>query len=215
MRHVGQYETSCFLTSIRAKLVPVAGPARDEINLDDPRVMRTRADVATAVRDLFAEEGWDAITHQRVAERAGYGRSTVYRHFPDRSALLLHGGHFDDVHHAPRTGDLRADLIAELCAFRRELFDGIVGRLMGAMVERADRDPDVAPIRDQLVAAGTRQSIDLITEAVAAGRMSADVDIADHLANLCGPLVYARLCQQRAPTDTAIERLVDTFLRPG
>ena len=94
----------------------------------DRRVQRTHAAVADAVRELFVEEGWDAVTHQRVAERAGYGRNTVYRHFPDRTSLLAHGGNFGDVHHAPITGDLRADLVAELTAFRRELFDGIVGR---------------------------------------------------------------------------------------
>ncbi len=181
----------------------------------DPRVVRTRHDIAVAVRELFAEGGWDAITHQHVAERAGYGRNTVYRHFPDRTALLAHGGRFDDVHHAPVTGDLRIDLIEELRAFRRELFDGIVGRIIGALVERADRDPDIGPIRDRLVATGSRQTADLVRAAVAAGRMSAAIDVDDHVANLCGPLVYARLCQNRPPSDLAIEHIVDTFLAPA
>jgi AcrR family transcriptional regulator len=179
---------------------------------DDRRVQRTHADIGDAVRALFAEEGWDAVTHQRVAERAGYGRNTVYRHFPDRTALLSHGGNFGEVHHAPITGDLRADLIAELVAFRRELFDGIVGRIIAAMVERADRDPEIEPMRDRLITAGNGQTADLVRDAIAQGRMSAEVSVDDHVANLCGPLIYARLCQSRRPTDAAIEHLVEQHL---
>ena len=189
-------------------------PAPEPRPRHDRRVTRTRAAVAEAVRDLFLEEGWDAITHQRVAERAGYGRNTVYRHFPDRTSLLAHGGNFDQIHHAAVTGDLRNDVVAELQAFRRELFDGIVGQIMAAMVERADRDPEIVPIRDDLVAAGSGQTADLVRSAMAAGRMRDDLDVHDHIANLCGPLVYARLCQNRPPSDAAIERLVDSHLHP-
>ena len=190
-------------------------PTPDAMRADDPRVVRTRADVARAVQELFVAEGWDAITHQRVADHAGYGRNTVYRHFPDRTALLLHGGRFHQVHHAPVTGELRTDLIAELVVFRRELFEGIVGRIMGAIVERADREPEIRPIRDQLVAVGARQTRELIAEAIAAGRMSETISVDDHVANLCGPLVYARLCQERPPTDDAIAHLVDANLAPA
>ncbi|MEM1331964.1 MAG: TetR/AcrR family transcriptional regulator [Actinomycetota bacterium] len=175
---------------------------------------RTRAAVADAVRTLFAEEGWDAVTHQRIAERSGLGRNTVYRHFPDRTALLLHAGHFNQVHHAPRTGDLRTDLIAELTTFRHELFDGIVGNVMAAMVERADHDPEIGPMRDALVEAGARQTIDIVEEAVAAGRMTDAVSVRDLVAALCGPAVYARLCTGDPPSDAAIEHLVDTHLAP-
>jgi AcrR family transcriptional regulator len=177
-------------------------------------VQRTHAAIADAVRSLFAEEGWDAVTHQRVAERAGYGRNTVYRHFPDRTALLTHGGKFGEVNHAPITGDLRTDLIAELQAFRRELFDGIVGRIIAAMVDRADRDPEIEPMRDRLIATGAGQTAMLVEQAIAAGRMRAEVSVDDHVANLCGPLVYARLCQVRPPDDAAIEHLVDLHLAP-
>lgn len=180
----------------------------------DRRIVRTRASIGEAVRELFAADGWDAVTHQRVAERSGHGRNTVYRHFPDRTALLLHGGNFDDVHHAPLTGDLRVDLVEELKAFRRELFQGIVGNVIGAMVERADRDPEIGPMRDALVEAGSRQTADLIREAVGAGRMTDAISTTDLVARLCGPLVYARLCLDAAPSDAAIEHLVDTHLAP-
>ncbi len=181
----------------------------------DRRVVRTRRAIGDAVAALFVAEGWDGVTHQRVADHAGVGRNTVYRHFPDRTSLLLHGGHFDDVHHAPITGDLRVDLIEELKAFRRELHDGIVGNLIAAMVERADHDSEIEPMRDALIAAGTRQTIQLIEAAQGAGRMTDAVDAIDMVAFLCGPLIYARLCLDTPVSDAAIEHLVDTHLRSG
>ena len=51
--------------------------------------MRTRALVQDAVRDLFEREGAGALTHQRVAERAGVSRATVYRHWPQPVDLVV------------------------------------------------------------------------------------------------------------------------------
>lgn len=82
------------------------------------------------------------------------------------------------------------------------------------MIERADRDPEIEPIRDQLVAAGTRQTADLVRQAIATGRLSDAVEVEDHVANLCGPLVHARLCRGTPMNDQALEYLVDLHLRP-
>jgi AcrR family transcriptional regulator len=45
--------------------------------------------VIGAVRELFVEEGWSAVSHLRIAERSGLSRATIYKYWPDRSALIL------------------------------------------------------------------------------------------------------------------------------
>lgn len=47
-----------------------------------------RAAVLEAARTIFAENGLDAPL-DLIAERAGVGRATLYRHFADRSELAL------------------------------------------------------------------------------------------------------------------------------
>jgi AcrR family transcriptional regulator len=42
-----------------------------------------------AARELLVGEGPGAVTHQRVAQEAGVGRATVYRHWPRPEQLLL------------------------------------------------------------------------------------------------------------------------------
>jgi len=48
----------------------------------DPRVVRTRRDVLAAAREVLLEEGWEGVTVSRVADRSGYARTTLYRHWP-------------------------------------------------------------------------------------------------------------------------------------
>src|SRR5262245_20404972 len=55
----------------------------------DPRAVRSREAMLVAARELLAAEGPGAVTHQRVAQQAGVGRATVYRHWPQPEQLLL------------------------------------------------------------------------------------------------------------------------------
>src|SRR5258707_11977979 len=54
----------------------------------DPRAARSREAILPAAYDLLAREGPGAITHQRVAQQAGVGRATVYRHWAAPEDLL-------------------------------------------------------------------------------------------------------------------------------
>src|ERR1700761_9177248 len=86
---------------------------------EDARVARTRADVARAALQVLTVEGSDAVTHARVAELAGYSKTTLYTHWPTRVELIaiaLDG--LGDLPHHPRSGVLRDDMIGELQAFR-------------------------------------------------------------------------------------------------
>ncbi|WP_051944640.1 TetR/AcrR family transcriptional regulator [Streptacidiphilus rugosus] len=48
---------------------------------------RNRARIIDAAQDAFIEQGAD-VPLDEVAKRAGVGNATVYRHFPDRRALV-------------------------------------------------------------------------------------------------------------------------------
>ncbi|MFE4174473.1 TetR/AcrR family transcriptional regulator [Streptomyces sp. NPDC056909] len=48
---------------------------------------RNRALLTEAAREVFAEQGLDASLDE-IARRAGVGNATLYRHFPDRGALV-------------------------------------------------------------------------------------------------------------------------------
>jgi AcrR family transcriptional regulator len=54
----------------------------------DPRVKRTRALLEQAFMEELREKGFQAVSVQDVAGRAGVNRATFYAHFEDKYALL-------------------------------------------------------------------------------------------------------------------------------
>jgi AcrR family transcriptional regulator len=49
---------------------------------------RRRAQLVAIAAQIFRAEGSDAVTHAAVSERAGVGRTAVYKYFPTRDHLL-------------------------------------------------------------------------------------------------------------------------------
>lgn len=54
----------------------------------DPRIKRTRQALQQALVALMAEQSFEALTVQEIAERAMVNRVTFYAHFNDKYALL-------------------------------------------------------------------------------------------------------------------------------
>jgi AcrR family transcriptional regulator len=64
--------------------------------------------ILTAARDMFAKDGYEAVTMRAIAERIEYTSTAIYHHFPSKQALLTElcerdfeglARHFQD--HAP------------------------------------------------------------------------------------------------------------------
>ena len=77
--------------------------------------------IRTAVEELIAEEGSDAVTIPMVAERAGVNHSSIYRRWGDARTMIndLATYRLDPERPLPDGGDLRADI----GAWARELVD--------------------------------------------------------------------------------------------
>lgn len=78
------------------------------------RSEKSRTAIVTATRELLLERGFDGLTIEAVAARAGVGKQTIYRWWPSRPALVADVVLQDadkilaSVNH---TGDLSADLV--------------------------------------------------------------------------------------------------------
>jgi AcrR family transcriptional regulator len=48
----------------------------------------TRRAILDATRELLVQQGYEALSLRRVAERIGYTATTIYRYFPDKDALV-------------------------------------------------------------------------------------------------------------------------------
>ncbi len=84
--------------------------------------IRTR--ILDAARDLFASEGYDAVTMRRIAEKIEYSPTAIYFHFRDKEALLKELCETDFLSLARQFGAMEklADPIEKLKATGRAYF---------------------------------------------------------------------------------------------
>jgi AcrR family transcriptional regulator len=186
-----------------------------EPSASDPRIARTRDAVLAAVRELVQSAGIEAVTHQRVADGAGVGRATVYRHWPARTHLLLDAlaDLAVDAGEWSSSGDLSVDLRAELGRLARILNDSPYVPQVAALVSQAERDPELRALKQRLLAQGTARLRHAIAKGTERGQLDADLDPAAAVALLAGPLFYQRLLCNERITEAFVETLVER-LRP-
>lgn len=94
------------------------------IDPNHPRAARSRVAIRAATRELLAAGGAGSVTHQRVAEAAGVGRATVYRHFPTVTDLV------EDAFLAEGIPPLEVDVTGSAQEILRAAMDELVGELL-------------------------------------------------------------------------------------
>src|SRR5579859_3949183 len=66
-----------------------AGPRVTTRRPGRPRSEQAEQAIIEATLDLFAEEGFEGVCVEAVAARAGVGKATIYRRWPNKEELLL------------------------------------------------------------------------------------------------------------------------------
>jgi AcrR family transcriptional regulator len=180
----------------------------------DPRIERTTAAILAAAFDLLIAEGTDGVTHGQVAAAANVSRTTVYSRFPRRADLLRAAiEEFGQPIPTELTGDTRHDLIALLADIVSDLADDERSRAIATMMERAQHDPTVAEVRDDLVCGGLDMFAAIVEAAVADGTIRDDIDVDLAMAGLVGTFLFRRFMVGNPLAADEVDRVVDDFLR--
>lgn len=191
------------------------GPEDDIHDMrSDPRVIRSKASIVEACAALIAEEGFSGVSIEAVASRSGAAKTTIYRHWPSRGALLAEafGVCADADLPRPDTGALREDL--------RVLLGGLAGKLnedgwcsaIGSLADAASRDADLERLHQETLSRGRRPLTDVLERAVTRGDLPASLDIEDAVALLAGPLFYRAMIARQPVDEVFVARAVDAAL---
>ncbi|MPZ65987.1 MAG: TetR family transcriptional regulator [Pseudonocardiaceae bacterium] len=158
---------------------------------------------------LVAEHGLTSVTMSQIAEKAGIGRATLYKYFPDAEAILFAwhqrhvAGHLDHLAELrDQAGDAGKRLEAVLQAYalisyHREHH----GTELAALLHRGEH---VAQAQQQLIDVFR----DLLTDVAATGDLRDDVG-PDELASYC---LHALTAASSLPSEAAVRRLVTVTL---
>lgn len=179
---------------------------------DDPRIERTRARVVEAVLALLLEEGPESLTHQRVAEKAGVGRATIYRHWPERWDLILGALETLSLSLKPPAGlAVRESLILmleELC----DRLESPAALAFSALIARADWDQRARELLDLIAGRATQAVADLLEEASSAKGLRFEASPGTSVALVAGPFFFERFILGKVVSRAAIPAHVDALL---
>jgi len=161
----------------------------------DPRIERSRMVILKAAVDELAEVGYGQVRMESVAGRAGVAKSTLYRHWPDKLALIADA--FETFHEqmVPDLGELPVrEAVALLIRHVAEVvLDSTFSRCIPALIEGAERDERVRAFHHRYSADRRQALIDLIARGIERGEIAPGVDPELATITLLGAVFYRRL----------------------
>lgn len=173
----------------------------------DARITKTRQKVLDAGAIVLFTDGWSEVTHLRLAKETGVARGTIYRHWPTIDDLIVEIFESCDPtpYAAKRTGELRADLIAELTLLSENLASSKLGDVILNAARLADKNAMMARIHIAVH--------DIIRQPILAILSDHELkaERKDVGYNLVAPVLYHYLFEA-GQTQLNVEPIVDTFL---
>lgn len=172
----------------------------------DKRVQRSTKAVLAATLQLLAEAGFSGVSVDEVSRRSGVAKTTIYRHWPSRAALLLAAcSRLSAKPQAPDTGTLRGDLTALADSMARRLRSDRWATILPSVIDAAERDPELAEVQTRLHADFMEPLYAVIARARKNGELPMDIEPSRIVASVVGPL-YFRRWFSRQPLDEAFVR---------
>ena len=179
-----------------------------------PRSEAAHAAILKAALRLVAKRGFRAVSVNEIAAEAGVGKMTLYRHWPNKAAVVM---------------DALLALIGEETAFpeadsaleslRRQLhlqaafFRGTRGNLIRSLVSEAQSDPELATaFRDRWLSPRRESVRQNIQSAISEGSLRGDFNIDTAIDQLYGSLYYRLLLGSGAINQAFIEETYQQFL---
>jgi AcrR family transcriptional regulator len=157
-----------------------------------------------------------AFTIDKVAERSGASKMTIYKWWPSKGALALDGyfHRVEDQLEFPDTGDIEADLRAQLHAFLALVREGRVGPVVAELIGRAQSDPDLKAAYLQSYSAPRRAlAVSALNTAKARGQLRADLDLETLVDQLWGACYHRLLVPDQPLDEPFVDALVDNLFR--
>ena len=183
----------------------------DRVKPPDPsrRSQRAYAAILDATGELVSEQGLAATSIDQIAERAGVGKQTIYRWWPNKAALVLdYAQERARPVPEPDTGELRSDLRQLAADLVSTLSGSPGGRVCAELVGRVEADPEFAE-RFRKVFVSGRRAVVLKTlrrwQDAGALRDGVDLEVATDL--LYGPIWYRRLVAQTPLTPAIADEI--------
>jgi AcrR family transcriptional regulator len=178
------------------------------------RSSRVRAAAITATLAELAESGYTALSLERVAQRAGVHKTTLYRRWGSREELVLDAmlesaGRRISV---PDTGSLREDLLELARTAAANAATPEVAAMARAVVAESPYDSRLAAANERFWQERLALDAVIVERAIERGEVADGTDPCRAIETVLGP-IHLRLLLTGEPVDREfLEALVDTVV---
>ena len=193
-----------------------AGTDQDRKAPGRPRNARADEAIVEAVLALLiAGQSADAISIEAVAAKAGVGKATIYRRWPNKEALLIDAvATMKGPLPVPRGDSVRDDLIMLVAGMRTKRSEQY-GKATVCLLPELVRSPEMRRVHQSVMEPRRDVMRQVLRRGVETGELRADLDVELTLLMLNGPAVAQNLLRWNpaVPDDGFAEALVDAVLR--
>ncbi|MGI5255694.1 TetR/AcrR family transcriptional regulator [Streptomyces angustmyceticus] len=175
---------------------------------------RKAQEIFDATLDLLAEKGYEGLTIEGAAQRSGVNKTTIYRWWPSKGALLgaaLIGARQLELT-PPDTGTLAGDLEALLGTITTLLTERPASDIAVSVLGAATHNPELAAHVKDFLADRIAREQSVFDRAVARGEIAADTD-AILLVDLLAGAAWVRAVLRQLPLEKGfVARTVNIVL---
>jgi AcrR family transcriptional regulator len=170
--------------------------------------------VLIATVQELAAVGYSELSLEGVARRAGVHKTTLYRRWGTREALILEvmRERTSQVVMVPDTGSLREDLLQLALAAVANASNPLIEAVIRATVSELRRNAVIAEASQRFWAERMRLDSEIVKRAIARREVPADVDPRLVIEAVLGPLHLQILIAGSTPEENVIEMVVDLVL---
>jgi AcrR family transcriptional regulator len=174
-----------------------------------PRSEQARVAILRTTLRVLAKTGFSDLTIEEIASRAGVGKATVYRWWPDKAALIADAFARSTVRrlHFPDSGSVQRDMSQQM----RQLinvFRGPNGRIVSAILGAGQSDQTLTrAFRQRFLWPRRREAYATLDRGIARGELRKNIDRDLLLDSLYGPIYMRFLIQHDQLTPEFVDHL--------
>lgn len=172
----------------------------------------SRRAILAAALALIGELGYERVSIEAIAQRAGVGKQTIYRWWPSKGAVALEA--LDDslgtVVDFPDSGDVVEDLRTQMKGVMQLLGSTAVGRAYQGLIAAAQCDPALSRAHiEQVIEPASVACRERLARAQERGELRADADRQAIIDMLYGAIYYRLLLHTRPLEPEQIDAVLD------
>ena len=181
-----------------------------EKKLGRPRSEKTKTAILTAAYELLLETGFGAVTIEKIAERAGVSKATIYKWWPNKAAVVMDA--FFDVAVVrlpiPDTGSTIKDMIIQVNNLAKFLTSR-EGKVINEIIAEGQYDQKLAETYRTIYFKPRRLDSRYILErGISRGELKQNLDIELIMDLIFGPVFYRLLITGDVVDENFIKSLI-------